>query len=962
MRCTGLVMGIALHGCIICVAGAQKAENTPAATEATAPTASGETPANAAAAAAKAIEAMLADPKQSSRITNAEADKVVGEMPDACPGVKKYDLLNEAYKVLRPQVKQQAEHAVKARLLAAVARLGRQRITDIAEAEQLDLLLNPDQPDAWLRRGISYVKVKEEKWAADMFLEGLRRTDFARPPEFFSTLAPPTAGWIARIAKAKRTDELNAALADAFARTKPGTAGPMALAMLQAVLDVDDTPQQPQRLALLLKSVREHQQHLMHTHMVQFHQRVVAWNQSGHEVAATTLARALLLTPANGGDQALPSSERIFWGRLRERGDTEGIIPFLVYSAVREPNADFLAEAEVAARQHPRDAHLLSCVLLARATVAPLSPEVLQLAKDLDAASRLEVAWRLAELAPAEHVEAQMLAPWCAEGIAALLRKPDVAGGAGTRVRLAMQIIPWLEKNGQTAPLPALVPVLRERLARERDIGDGLVNRDLWPSLIVLAVRHGSEQERDSCVDAWRKLRTPTAGTIEDGWNECRHTVRVMVGGMASVAPEQGKHLARYAFESWCGLWSRSMKEGDSDGAVAMLVADALMSADLLDELATLEQQVRKEITFGRGVLFQSILERLHWYQKVRSPDGQVIPHANVKVVEPRTEKEEARVAWSLALQTEILERRRLQMMLGDDWLVHHNGYEAPLLHALSGRYDVEVYAGETSETLRKVAGAQGIQVQGELAIKDLPPAGWLRFVMREPRSGAVAFGEPQAYCIRQAELDSSRKPQAPPPVWGVNQEDKFGTPITESILIEPGTEYLLRVDLTDDNAEHFPRETSFPPGMSLVALDANKQPIAQLNDMTRQSITKNVGRAMALIKPDRWGNKDGYLVGTDEPDKWEGTVKASYLLLTSRQPGMGRWPVRLQKFRVQKSGPASEKLAELKSDFLALVDLEARTWFVSNIRPRAAVGGPGGIKVYDTSVTPWRMLKHLDS
>ncbi|MEZ0276560.1 MAG: hypothetical protein ACAH88_16740, partial [Roseimicrobium sp.] len=42
--------------------------------------------------------------------------------------------------------------------------------------------------------------------------------------------------------------------------------------------------------------------------------------------------------------------------------------------------------------------------------------------------------------------------------------------------------------------------------------------------------------------------------------------------------------------------------------------------------------------------------------------------------------------------------------------------------------------------------------------------------------------------------------------------------------------------------------------------------------------------------------------------------------------------------------------------------DLEARTWFVSNIRPRAAVGGPGGIKVYDTSVTPWRMLKHLDS
>jgi hypothetical protein len=69
-----------------------------------------------------------------------------------------------------------------------------------------------------------------------------------------------------------------------------------------------------------------------------------------------------------------------------------------------------------------------------------------------------------------------------------------------------------------------------------------------------------------------------------------------------------------------------------------------------------------------------------------------------------------------------------------------------------------------------------------------------------------------------------------------------------------------------------------------------------------------------------------------------------------------------LQMFRQSRAATLPGSLPKLNAEFLALVDLEARTWFVSNFRPRAAVGGPGSIKVYDTSVTPWKLRKHLAS
>jgi hypothetical protein len=328
---------------------------------------------------------------------------VVAALPDAYTGLKKYGFLDAAYRALKPEVKQQPEHALKARLLAALARAGRQRAADIAQAEELDLLLNPDHPDAWLRRGISYAKAREERYATDMFLEALKRTDFARPPEFFTTLAPPSAGWVARIAKAQRIDELNVAIGEAFARTKQGAAGPMAFSMLQAVLDMEDTPKQPQRLESMLKSVREHQQHLMLSHMAQFQQRVMNWNRLKQYEAAATLARALLLTPMSGGEvieretgggrQDFPQkdptvglglSARLpsvsFWGSTPGEVGYDGFIPSLTHSALHEPREAFLAEAEEAARKHPGDAHLISTVLLLKAYTKALTPESLRLA------------------------------------------------------------------------------------------------------------------------------------------------------------------------------------------------------------------------------------------------------------------------------------------------------------------------------------------------------------------------------------------------------------------------------------------------------------------------------------------------------------------------------------------------------------------------------------------------------
>ncbi|RBP45734.1 hypothetical protein DES53_102116 [Roseimicrobium gellanilyticum] len=958
MRCTGFVKVVALLGCIVAGATAQE----------------GGSPDELTSTASKAIESLLLDPKQSARIANGEADKVVAVLPDAHPGVKKYDLLDAAFRVLKPEVKQQPEHALKARLLAAIARVGRQRTADVAKAEELDLLLNPDRPDAWLRRGISYVKAKEDKWAADMFLEALKRTDFARPPEFFSTLAPPTTGWVARIAKAQRTDELNAALGEAFTRTRQGTAGPMAFSMLQAVLDVEDTPKQPQRLESVLKSVREHQQHLLLAHMAQFQKLVFTWERAGHQDAATTLARALLLTPSErgenspqeaGGEVTEQLSLRELWGVAPDYLDHNGLISSLAGNALREPNENFFAEAEKLVRTHPRDAHLISTVLLLKSYRAPVTTETLQLAQGLDPASRPQVAWRLAVLSLSVEAEPTLLTSWCEEGMTALVQRPDRKGDVGANIRQAMQILPWLERHGRTASFPTLIPLFRERMVRESAIGDGAINRDLWPSLLVLAARYGNPKENEACAKEWQVTQARRrAGTIEQEWNECRRALRVLVSGMSRVPQEQGKPLARLAFEMWCSLWPRSMKEGSSDSAVAMLVQDALLSANLTEELAIFEKQVSKEITFGRSLVFQPILERLQWYHEVMNPEGAIVPRATVKLVNPTGGEQGLRVAWELAVQTQEVERLRLEFLLSDEVRAPvevREQYESPPLHALSGRYVLEVYAGETKETLRKVGEAQAVPVQGDLVVKGLPEAGWVRVVMREPRNGAAIFEEPELYCLRRTVLDSRNLVNPPALAWGANQMEEYGTPNTQPISIEPDAEYLLRVEVPEAFQRHYSPST-FPGAMCLVALDADRQPIGKLTGLSGTDLMKSAGKYMALISPDRWGSRDGDLYEVRDAGNWDGMVKPRYLVITTRNPGAQPWPVSLQIFRQSKAAAAAEKLPELKAEFLALTELEARTWFVSNSRPRAAVGGPGGIKVYDTSVTPWRLVKHLDS
>jgi hypothetical protein len=200
-------------------------------------------------------------------------------------------------------------------------------------------------------------------------------------------------------------------------------------------------------------------------------------------------------------------------------------------------------------------------------------------------------------------------------------------------------------------------------------------------------------------------------------------------------------------------------------------------------------------------------------------------------------------------------------------------------------------------------------------------------------------------------------------PVWGANLTENYGSPITEAIPIELGTEYLLRVD-NHESHRQLEWKGALPMGMRLVALDKNKVPIGELPGFPSEGMAESVGFNMALIRPGTWTGNNGVIRALDVEDGREDLARAAYLLLSATQAPAAQWPVRLQKFVTPRKspGPGPEPLPKLTADFLAMVDLEARTWFVSNHLPRAAVGGPGGIKVYDTSVTPWRLLKHLDS
>jgi hypothetical protein len=472
---------------------------------------------------------------------------------------------------------------------------------------------------------------------------------------------------------------------------------------------------------------------------------------------------------------------------------------------------------------------------------------------------------------------------------------------------------------------------------------------------------HGNAEEREACLKAWRESVHRRRLDIGQEWMECRRMARSVVDAMVTASPERGRDLARLAFESWSAAWTRSLKEGDADELTAVVVLDCLLSANLTDELATFEKQMLNTFSEYGSVQFRTTLGRLRACRDCLGRGEQKFPAVAIEVLDAAPEGGPPRVRWAMEIPTELSDKARIQTMVVDGEKAGAP-YKAPALHALSGKYDLEIHVGASPDAMRKIAGAEAVPAQGEMTIQDLPASGWVRVLVKNPRNGLIAIGPANPYCITRAELHSKRVPQGPVPVWPHEVRDEFGTPLSEVTPVEKGMEYLLRVDL--EESDSLPIWSGrLPQGLNLVVMDEKQKPIAKMAGFDTRGVSDDLQPSMRLLRPGGWAVEFGDIFEPDGSILRPDVSRAHYLVFTaSGALDAGAPAVRLQKFRRYEEEVMPRILPEADVEFMGNLGMEAVTWFISNARPRAVMGGQGGIRVYDTSKVPWELIRSFES
>ena len=916
--------------------------------------------------AEQAIRSVLEDDAQAKRILGGDADEVVAGLPAAYPGVKKYDLLEQAYLLLKEEVKPDEAFALKARLFAALARVSRQRVNDIGAAEQIDIQLNAAHPDAWLRRGISYAKLKEERWTVDMFLEAMRRTNFTNPSDIFQALAPPGLGWIERTLKAGRADELTGAFCDALAATPASSAYQSATTVLLAIMDSPDSLQNPARVERLLAAVRQHQPHLPLLMYQRLMDRMFTWQAQGQPGIATAMARAILLGswPASFRKQKTSASgmrnttftdfqkETRCWGEDDPRviGPRASLYAILKV-ALSEPCDAFLSALVEEARQKPEDEQLISCVLVAHAVHAPLPVEMLSLAERLAPQERLRAAWRVCEMAPAAQVDYATLAPLLTEGARALIEVSSKEGGmqAAEACRTVFLIAPWLEKGEASAGIRSLIPALQQMMLKRGDLPDRETT-EFWSQLAELSLTHGDREQQQAVQEGWRGhwqaclARDPN----DAGW--LNHTITCLAR-LAALHGKPAQDYGAYAMKLWSTDWRKHAGTRDPDPDAASLLADALISAGAVAELEELSAQVTQVVSIGASPGFLGILERISAAKPLLAGEEAALPDLAFWIMPPRSKGEGPVFHWRMDVPDDSDEdNSRLRSVEGPGARAGRSA-----LQAAGGRFDIDLYAGEQVRALKLVKQCEAVTPEGSLSLPGLPLSGWVKAVVRSPRSGHMRFREATLYSVGEPVLDTTLAPAGPLPAWPNDWTGRYGHPVSDVVPVEAGSRY----HVTESHLTITPTGKA-AVGVTLVALDEQKTPIGAW-PLTAQGLRSRTGDVTTWVfRPSEWLGGEGHLTLARRSDG-DG-VEPRYFVLVSANPD----PRQAERFQLRWfSGPDFRQPPlppVLKSEWVASLGFEFTTWHVAPNLPRAAFAGPGKLVVYDTSSVPWRALSRVSS
>ncbi len=799
------------------------------------------------------------------------------------------------YEWLRGASKPEPAFARHAGALAYLARLLKVPDKELSAAEQLDLQLNKDNPETWLRRGISYAREKNNDWAVDLFLEAVRRTDFAKPPNFFWVLAPPEVSWLERTVKSGRTDELASALGTALTATKTDTARDVAASMMQAVMESPDTPMRPARLQRLMEIVLKHQRHLILPRFDSLRETLVVLDKAGKTEMATLLARMVLLgvwpegkidhnsySPGSSTNN-LPTgvwNAKSAWGGSTDEVGPNAVIMPLFQTALRgEDVAEFADRLLGDARMRPDDEHLVSCALMARALRGPLSLADLKLADKLGDQAQMRVAWRLCEHAPVQSINLIELSPFLARGLKSIFLDKGYLGNGSRHYLLAEKVVPWLEKAGADEAVHGLLPLFMQAL-----------NEDLfqshWRQMVTLTCKYQDAAFLSLIAEKWsgQCQRQFKLGYASQDW--LLSTITALAVTTQELESGQGSAFGRLADDVWHAFVKKYGAHADPPVAAAHRLCDALLASGETKRLLALAADVQRIIHLGGEPGYEVALQRIHRSAEFLDAGGTRIPSAQMWVNDVAADETTGQVHWRQSAD--------LDGGIADDAgsmrVPHGAAPRGVVMQCLARQLDLEIFAGVSPDSLSLRQTIHGVAATGVIELKNLPAAGWVCGVLRRPGTGVTNFGTPVIYCLRRPLLDTAVASAATPPVWRDAWQQQHGRPVSPVISVADGMQLFISdaSGISDREAE------SHVDSLSLVALDEKQEPVGRWplgSGMGAGQMLLADGNRVLLLQPTAWMATDGWMRLRAGGRREAGVVPQHLVLTTSAQQEHPRLP-----------------------------------------------------------------------
>ena len=338
-------------------------------------------------------------------------------------------------------------------------------------------------------------------------------------------------------------------------------------------------------------------------------------------------------------------------------------------------------------------------------------------------------------------------------------------------------------------------------------------------------------------ADAWLSGLTNSTAQAEH--------LPAMADAAVLGGPMYGKEFAKGALTLWMLQNASAHQTSLTATGVACRVAEAQVVCDRIDGFKNLVSQINTSVRSQPSSYLSYAARELTDLSRLLDGEPGTRPGVESWLQPGPTSKDEATLQWQFVLpELSSNPSRPIYIPVGDrdstvasqkprDARWWKAGTPLPALAKLANKFDIDVFIGASPTDLELVGEQRSASYQGSMALKGLPPSGFLRVDVHFSQR-SVLTGELRPYSLNPAVVSSGGEPNAKeageatgatlqptpfPASWQPVDELRWGRLTGPPIPIQQGTEYLL----SEWSATH---SKSKPIRVRLILLDENQKPL----------------------------------------------------------------------------------------------------------------------------------------